>query len=134
MSGLESFTENSFSEIMLAGDLVLSTQETELSFTSERNQEGSCVQRPPWWPFWPTGGQKKVSTLTVKNVGPQYLALGFGHSLRTAKWGSVLLTNVVHSPRRKAEITVCSASSWIQTKGEGGQSESLLSYLNLWEL
>ena len=76
----------------------------------------------------------KVSPLTVKNVGPQYLALDVGHSLRTAKWGSVLLRNVVHSPGRKAETTVCSASSWMQTKGQGGQSESLLSYLNLWEL
>lgn len=100
MSSLESFTENSFSEIMLAGDLVLSTQDTELSFTSEQDQEGSCVQRDPWQLFWPSGGQKKVSTLAVKIVGPQYLALGFGDSLRTAKWGSVLFRNVVHSPGR----------------------------------
>ena len=48
MSGLESFTENSFSEIMLAGDLVFPTEERERTQLHFRTRSGRelCAEAP----------------------------------------------------------------------------------------
>lgn len=97
MSGLESFTENSFSEIMLAGDLVFPTEETARTRLHFRTRSGRSCAQMALAAFWTTEVQRKSFLWQTKNVGPQYLALGFGHSLRTAKWGLCCLWNVVHS-------------------------------------
>lgn len=68
---------------------------------------------------------RKPPLLTVGMKSPQYWAVDFRHSLRTAKWGSVLLRNAIDFIQEKRKQVFIYPCLGQRPKGQYGQPKAL---------